>query len=225
MAGRQTVFADGGYYHLFNRGVAKMPTFTSTGEYIRALKTLQYYRYSRPPMKLSKYIDITIEERLRIDSELNYKSDRLVDIICFVLMPNHFHFLLKQNVNGGISKYIGQFTNSYTRYFNTKNHRVGSLFQGVFKSVEVESEYQLRHLSRYIHLNPFVSNLVKLDQLISYPWSSLASYVNNVDDFNSKRIILSQFADNFAYKKFILDHSDYARELEVVKHMVIDAEY
>jgi putative transposase len=224
MAGRETPLVTGGYYHVFNRGVAKMPTFTSISDYKRALLTLEYYRFTNPPLKLSKYKDLTPEDRNKIDLELGYKNNRLVDIISYVFMPNHFHFLLRQNTDGGVSKFIGQFSNSYTRYFNTKNKRVGSVFQGVFKSVEVESEQQLIHLSRYIHLNPYVSNVVKINGLASYPWSSLPVYLDGQNNFTDNKIVTSHFSERFSYKDFVFNHSDYARELEIVKHLVIDIE-
>ena len=84
-------------------------------------------------------------------------------------MPNHFHLLLKQTIDNGISHFLSKFTNSYTKYFNTKYNRVGPVFQGVFKSVHIESDEQLMHLSRYIHLNPVVSAVVEKQNLLSYP--------------------------------------------------------
>lgn len=222
MAGRQNLLVSGEYYHVFNRGVAKQATFVNRSDYERAMLTLEYYRFTNPPIKLSKFKDLSTEDKSKIELELRHKDDRLVDILSFVIMPNHFHFLLKQNMDGGISKYVSQFTNSYTRYFNTKNNRVGPMFQGVFKSVQVESSEQLIHLSRYIHLNPYVSSLVTKSELAAYPWSSLPIYLgrpNNLIDFQP---VMSQFTGNQKYQDFVFNHSDYARELEIVKHLAID---
>lgn len=69
-------------------------------------------------------------------------------------MPNHFHFLVKPAKDGGIPRFISDITNSYTKYFNIKNKRVGNLFQGTFKAKEITSEPSLLQVSRYIHLNP-----------------------------------------------------------------------
>lgn len=63
---------------------------------------------------------------------LEMKNDKLVDIISFCFMPNHFHLLLQQHADGGVSKFIKHVTDSYTRYFNTKRKPVGPLFQGTF---------------------------------------------------------------------------------------------
>ena len=148
----------------------------------------------------------------------------MVDIISFVFMPNHFHFLLKQVADDGIAKYLSLFTNSYTRYFNTKYNRIGPLFQGVFKAVRIESNAQLLHLSRYIHLNPYVSGIATKANLSTYPWSSLPSYLSGSKDFIEKDIVTSQFKKSFSYRDFVVNHSDYARELEFIKHMTLDLE-
>lgn len=224
MAGRQTPLVSGEYYHVFNRGVAKQHTFLTLQDYERAMLTLEYYRFTKPPLKLSKYKDLSREDRSRISEELSVDDNCLVDILSFVLMPNHFHFLLKQNIDGGISKYISQFTNSYTRYFNTRNNRVGPMFQGAFKAVQVESEEQLIHLSRYIHLNPYVSSIVSKSELDKYLWSSLPAFLGIQKSFVNQEQVTSLFSKRFNYHDFVFDHSDYARELERVKHLTIDLE-
>lgn len=212
----------GEYYHVFNRGVAKQAIFGIRSDYERAMLTLEYYRFTNPPIKLSKFKGLSLENKIKIEKQLNNVKDRLVDILCFVLMPNHFHFLLKQNKDGGISKYVGQFSNSYTRYYNTRNNRVGPMFQGAFKSVKIESPEQLMHLSRYIHLNPYVSSVVKKSELESYPWSSLPVYLGKTNNFIDLHPVVSQFRGGFSYKDFVFNHADYARQLEVVKHLIID---
>lgn len=210
------------FYHIFNRGVARAPTFISRAEYKQAMLTLSYYRYAKPPVSLARFKELSQEERQQVLASLE-KAEKLVEIVAFVLMPNHFHFLLKQNQDNGISKFASQFTNSYTRYFNTLNERVGPLFQGVFKSVHVETDEQLIHLSRYIHLNPVVSNVVKEDNLLLYPWSSLSNYVE--DDVSvpiSKVPVLAYFKNPKEYKRFVFDQIGRGKELEKIKHLVID---
>ena len=101
----------------------------------------------------------------------------IVDIGAYCLMPNHFHILLQQLQDNGISTFVRKLLNSYTRYFNTKNERIGPLFQGQFKAVRVESDEQLLHLTRYIHLNPLVGYVVK--DLRNFEWSSYLDYIKN----------------------------------------------
>lgn len=139
-------------------------------------------------------------------------------------MPNHFHLLLKQNIDGGISKFLGNFQNSYTRYFNTIHDRDGSLFLNQFKAVRIENEEQLIHVSRYIHLNPFVASIVsKLDNLPGYPWSSYMDYVEEgSSDFVETEMILGLFKDKLAYRKFVDDEAEYRRNLKRVEHLLFD---
>lgn len=222
MSGRLSPLVTGNYYHVFNRGVAKQTTFIVRSDYERAMLTLEYYKSANPPIKLSRFKELSPDNRSKLTDRLIYVNKNLVDIVCFVLMPNHFHFLLKQKIDGGISKYLSLFTNSYTRYFNTKNNRVGPMFQGAFKAVEIESQEQLIHISRYIHLNPYVASVVKKAGLINYSWSSLPMYFSNKNSVISTKEILVHFSERHAYKDFVFDHSDYARELELVKHQTLD---
>lgn len=219
---RRTPLVNGEFYHIFNRGVARAPTFISRAEHKQAMLTLSYYRYTKPPVSLARFKEFSQEERQKLLTSLQ-KTEKLVEIVAFVLMPNHFHFLLKQNQDNGISKFASQFTNSYTRYFNTLNERVGSLFQGVFKSVHVETDEQLVHLSRYIHLNPVASNVVREDDLFSYPWSSLPNYVG-VDVLTqiSTGPVLSHFKNPQEYKRFVLDQIGYGKKLKRIEHLMLD---
>ena len=137
-------------------------------------------------------------------------------------MPNHFHLLLQQLTDGGISKFIKHIGDSYTRYFNTKKERVGPLFQGAFKAVHVETNDQLIHLSRYIHLNPLVSFIVKEENFLSYPWSSLQIYLKKRHNFVNPKPVLEQFKTNDEYLQFVLDQIDYGKELEKIKHLILE---
>ena len=225
MAGREEPFVTGEYYHVFNRGVAKLPTFVSEHDYRQAMLGLNYYRFIKPPIKLSRFKRLNLQGKTELLAKMSQNEDRLVDIISFVFMPNHFHFLLKQVADNGVARYLSLFTNSYTRYFNTRLQRPGPLFQGVFKAVRVESNAQLLHLSRYIHLNPYVSNIVTKANLPTYPWSSLPDCLNLKEGAVEFSIILSQFKKALGYRDFVLDHADYARELEFIKHQLIDVEF
>lgn len=139
-------------------------------------------------------------------------------------MPNHFHFLLRQIKDGGISKLIGNFTNSYTRYINTKQERAGPLFTGKFKSVRIETQQQLLHVSRYIHLNPYTSFVVKdTEGLRQYPYSSFPEFIGKTDSqLCMKEDILAGFKNPKQYEQFVLDQADYQRTLGQIKHQLLD---
>lgn len=189
---------------------------------MRFFYTMNYYSYSCPPIRLSRYLELTKECRNKFQNSL--WGDKLITIFCYCFMPNHFHFLLKQNVDFGISRYIGQLLNSYTRYFNTKNERVGQLFLDQFKNVLVENNNQFVHLSRYIHLNPFSSDILRsVNELSNYNWSSFAEYTGSgANKICDKSIIKSLFKDFDTYKKFVLNNADYQRKLKIIRTLTID---
>ncbi len=222
MNSRKVPLVIGEYYHIFNRGVAKSPTFLTKNDYKQAVASLFYYMEVNPLMKFSRFKKLLINEK---DSVLkrSIDSDKLVELICYCFMPNHFHLLVKQLVKNGISIFLSRFANSYTKYFNTKNERVGPLFQGIFKSVHVETEGQLFHLSRYIHLNPLTSFTISENDFLSYPWSSLKEYLEGKKGLVNTKPVLSEFSSPKKYLDFVLDQKDYQRKLNNIKHLLTES--
>jgi putative transposase len=219
---RKTPLVSDEIYHIFNKGIDGRVTFEDESDYYRACKIMRYYMFSSPPVRLSTFLDLTPEAQLLL-SEADY-GEEMVSIICYCFMPNHFHFILKQLVENGISRFISQFLNSYTRYFNTKNKRVGQLFLDRFKNVLVENDPQMMHLSRYVHLNPYSSGVVNnLEQLEEYKWSSFREYLNKVNDpICDKEIVLSNFVIKNSYEKFVLERADYQRELKRIENLILE---
>ena len=219
---RNPVFANGEIYHVYNRSIEQKPVFTDKKECLRATITLDYYRFQSLSFKLSKALILNLDERKNYFSNLkNHK--KIVEILAYCLMPNHFHFLIKQESKNGIKKYISDFSNSYVRYFNTKRERTGPLFQGAFKAIRIESDEQLIHVSRYIHLNPATSFLIKENELDSYPWTSLPEYLGITESFIcNKEPVLNLFPSIKAYRKFVHDQISYARELDSIKHLTLE---
>ncbi|BCX15086.1 MAG: hypothetical protein KatS3mg088_769 [Patescibacteria group bacterium] len=217
---RKTIFADGEVYHIYNRGIEGNDIFTSKREYKRAILTLAYYLFSNQPFRLSKLLVLENQRRQGVLENMERNGERRVDIIAYCLMPNHFHFLLRQLKDGGVSGFVSDFTNSYTRYFNKRHNRVGPIFQGSFKAVHIDTNEQLLHVSRYIHINPAVSYLVKKEDLESYPWSSLPEYFGKMEaEICNKDLVLNQFKDANFYRDFVFAQIDYGRELEEMKHL------
>ncbi len=220
---RKVVFANEELYHVFNRGVEKRPTFTNKRELDRGVQTIDFYRFTDLPIRLSKFLTLPASDQSKLIQNLNSEHEKLVEIICYCLMPNHFHLLLKQKKDRGISIFAANFANSYTKYFNAKNERVGPLFQGLFQAVHIGSDEQLMHVSRYIHLNPVSSFLIEPKELESYLWSSYPEYLGlPTKDIVEEKIVLDLFASKEKYKQFVLDQVDYARKLEQIKHLTIE---
>ena len=204
---RKTAFASGEIYHIFNRGVDKRPIFLDDSFYGRFTSILEHYlvydyRYSILLEKRRKDNDITSLAR---EMASHKWEEPPIEIISYVLMPNHFHLQVKQLAEGGVTNFMHRIGTSYTNYFNIRLERSGRLFQGPFKSVRVENEGQFLCLNRYIHINPTAADLVDLKHLVYWQWSSLPTYLEKrKDGFCSKEMVLSYFKGATDYLNFVL---------------------
>lgn len=222
MPGRLTPLVNDQIYHVFNRGINHQPTFIDKAEYKRAKLILGFYRFYNTPVKLSRLLALSANDRIRILEGLRQDNDKLVEILAFCIMPNHFHFLLKQLKEKGISKFLANFQNSYTRYFNTKRERDGALFLDQFKASLIVTDEQLIHVSRYIHLNPYTSHIVTLGALLKYSWSSLPEYLLGESKICELNTVISFFKTSRDYQNFILDQADYQRQLHKIQHLILE---
>ena len=224
MPGRKISLVNGETYHILNRGISHQPTCRNKRDFDRAIETLRYYQNVRLPLRFSRFISLTAKEREEIIRKKVAEKRFLVEIIAYCLMPTHFHLILKQKRDNGISSFMSKFTNSHTRYFNVKNRRHGPLFQGKFKAVRVKSEAQLLHLSRYIHLNPYSSYIIKnVQEIENYPYSSFREYLGKSKiEICQKEDILNQSRSPSSYKKFVLERADYQRTLQIIKSIVLE---
>lgn len=147
-----------------------------------------------------------------------------VSILGFCLMPNHFHFLLQQKETNGIPRFISNVQNSYAKYLNTKTKRTGSLFQAMFKAVRLETDEQLLHVLRYIHLNPLTSYVIKsFADLEEYPWSSYYDYTGKHQrSFVTADQVLVSFKSKNSFRTFTFDQLEYQRKLDQINHLLLD---
>jgi len=143
---------------------------------------------------------------------IKYNEDQnLIKILSYCVMPDHYHLLIKF-YSYGLSKYISDVENSYTRYFNIKYKRKGPLWQTRYKHVKIINNEQLLHVSRYIHLNPVTNKLV--DKPEDWVFSSYKHFItnNNINDVTEISIKSSK-----KYKRFVEDQIDYQRRLKLIK--------
>jgi len=145
---RKIALVAGENYHIYARGNEKRVTFQTKKDYDRFLALL-YLCNNTESIHLSDHPDSELEELLDIK-----RKKELVDIGAYCLMPNHFHLLLHEKTEGGISKFMQKILTAYTMYFNKKNERTGSLFSGTFKATHADTDEYLKYLFSYIHLNP-----------------------------------------------------------------------
>ncbi len=188
-------FVENGCYHVYNRGVEKRNIFSDKQDYGVFLSYMK------------EYLNPTGSDPHPLASQLTLFS--------FCLMPNHFHLLIKQSSVDGITKLIRAVCTRYVMYFNKKYDRVGTLFQGKYKAILVDSDNYLLHLSRYIHLNP------RSDPK-QYEYSSYAHYLKEnrsnwlntseiLNYFNSSRN--TNLKNYLSYESFI---DDYKLETELL---------
>lgn len=192
-------------YHIYNRGVDKRNIFLHERDYQRFADGLVIFN-STDTLNGKNFNDQTNFERKKL----------LVNIIAYCLMPNHFHLLLEQRVDDGITKFLQKMTTSYTMYFNRKYTRTGALIQGVFKRSHIKTNPRLLEISQYIHANPIkilkntFSNGELKEKLLAYPWSSFPDYAGVRGEtliVSNNEMITKQFRSTEAYIKHVLDGS------------------
>ena len=196
MANREKI-AIGEYYHIYNRGVDKRLIIKDSEDTERFIQSLEFFNSKEPVRSLREVISSKNSKDIK-------SNNALVEIICYGLNPNHYHLLLKEINDGGISEFMKRIGGGYTWYFNNKHKRSGSLFQGTFKSVHIKSNEQLLHISVYISLNDKVHKISKISSKtagkIKSSWNEYLG--KNNESICSKKIILEQFKSVKDYKDF-----------------------
>jgi len=165
------------FYHILNRGAYKNKIFRDKADYQTFTQILQYYLKS-PTAKHLSYFDRVNKPLSR--TKIN-PDPPTVHLVAYCLMPNHFHFILKQlpkaTKKTNISNLMRRTMVTYAMEFQNKYKHTGAIFQGRYKNVEVDTDEQLLYLSKYIHFNP--QGLVK--KIANYPYSSLPVYLKQAE--------------------------------------------
>lgn len=204
-------------YHVCTKSIAGYEVFRTVADFSRMFEMMKFYNHEKRPKKFSEYV--RIKDKSEYIKKHFCSQDNIVNLIAYCLMPTHIHFLLVQRKDYGISNYMKNILDSYTRYFNNKNSRKGPLWQGRFKSVHVDSDEQLLHLTRYIHLNPTSSGLVVDPE--DWPYSSYNEYLNN------SKSNLCNFTDYInidpeRYGHFVNSRKNYQKSISYIKHLLLE---
>lgn len=156
---RNLTLETGRYYHIYNRGVDKRDIFLETEDY-------------------DHFLSITLRSKFSMRS-----SEKLVNIHAYTCMTNHFHFLIEQVQDRGIATFMQRMGTAYTRAFNRKYHRSGSLFETTYQAKCVNTDAYLSTVAAYIHRNPIgLPGIQTISDLDTYPWSSYPHYRGIVQD-------------------------------------------
>ncbi|MES2970928.1 MAG: transposase [Patescibacteria group bacterium] len=203
MPSRNTIRLDTGesYYHVYARGASKQPIFLEPKDYTYFLKLFE--RYLSDKTTISK----------QGIAYPNFKKS--IQVLAYCLMPNHFHILVYQAEQGGLTALMRGIMTSYSRYFNLKYKRSGSLFENRYKASRIDTQAYLEHISRYIHLNP--------RSWKTYPYSSLTYYKRgNAPVWLHPQRILEMFNSSESYLQFVADYEEHRDMLSEIKHELAD---
>lgn len=228
---RKTPLAEGEYYHIYNRGVDKRLVFMQDRDYHRFLYLLSACNDEKPLLNSQFYYRGLTSIA---SAKAGQKGAPLVAVVCFCLMPNHFHFILKQLADGGISTFMQKVGTGYTMYFNTKYSRSGALFQGTFKASHIDKEEYLTHLTRYIHLNPAelyksqrggkeIKRFSQIHQFAKdYPWSTYGDYLGGkrFEAIIDKEVLPKIYESPAEYEKFVGDWME--KDLDFIADYTIE---
>lgn len=197
---RKINFANGEYYHIYNRGVDKRDVFCTDKDYARFLESTREFNNIEPTISLRDRREL--KNRGLAPGKSGAKPLlKLVEINCYCFNPNHFHFMIKQLSDGGISEFMKRLGGGYTSYFNKTYERSGSLFQGAFKAVHIDTNEYFLWLSGYINGN---AEIHKVPDAKNYKWCSFPDYMEmRTGNLCRKEKILSQFLNINEYKNYV----------------------
>ncbi len=208
MSLRKVNFLEGEYYHIYNRGNSKKEIFHDKYDYFHFMKLMYICNNTD---------NIKIFNDNRYGTEVFDKMvENIVSLGAYCLMPNHFHFLITEKIDRGVSKFMQKLSTAYVMYYNKKYRHTGSLFEGKFKSVHASNDIQLKYLFSYIHLNPIkliqkdwkengiINKKEALNFLDNYEYSSYKDYSQKERIYN-KVLNIKDFPDYFYTKEKFKD--------------------
>ena len=209
-----------GIFHIYNKSIAGFEIFRNPKEFERFTWMLRFFSISKTTLTFSKLMrDYTEAELGEKIAEQTRHHPPKIQLISYCLMPTHIHFVIKQKEQNAISFFMKKLLNSYTNYFNFKNHRKGPLWESRFKHVACETDEQLLHLTRYIHLNPVTAYLV--DRPEDWIASSYKEYLNEKSDNLCNWSSLIDLSPK-RYKAFTENRIEDQRMLAKIKNLMLD---
>ena len=214
---RKIQFVNNHFYHVFNRGVDKREIFTDKEDLLRFFQCMDEFNVVEPIGSL--YANSFKLSGSAAKSAIG--SKKLVNFVAYCLNPNHYHFILEQLVDRGIEKFMHRLGGGHTWYFNYKNKRSGSLFQGRYKAIHVDSNEYLLHLGIYVNLNDKVHQLSgSAAKLTKSSWDEYLK--GDKDGFCRKDIILGQFNNVLEYKNFAESSLGDIQERKELKKLILE---
>ncbi len=212
----------GEIYHIYNRGVEKRNVFMDNEDRSIFLHHLFSLNNKKRIHNLSRKRNNNLKNR-----------ETLVEILGFCLMDNHYHLLIKEVHENGISKFMQKIGTGYTMYFNKKNKRTGALFQGKYKFKRIQNNAQFNYILDYIHMNPIQNYeggpTSLIEGLKDYKWSSLLDYLNikNFPSITNRNLYNDYFNGSDGYQKHLIQSILLKKDIEKrnsIRESLIDKE-
>ena len=212
---RNIRFVNKEIYHVYNRSVEEKEIFVDDQDRFRFIHDLFEFNDEAPAVNFYYKRPLIQSYEAKPRKIEQQKRKLLVEILAFVVMPNHFHLLLRQIKENGISNFMHKLGTGYTMYFNQKYERAGSLFQGTYKAILVNQEAHFIHLPYYIHFNPLdlkfpewrdreIKNYKQAMKFLeNYRWSSFLDYIGkkNFPSVTQREFLNEFFEGPENYKK------------------------
>jgi len=233
---RKEKFVPDEYYHIYSRIILSIPEFQDNNNANKLAQTFLLAN-SVESTKAFDYLRTNDNPRFEKAVEIAKQGEKFVDILCYAIMHDHYHLLVKELKENGITSFIRRCNTSISKYINKKTDRRGPLFESRFKSKHIDSNEYLLHLSVYIHLNPldFISGrewrenklkdwLVVKEKLLLYPWSSLKHFLYKEQEnmiVSGTDIILNQFNNEKEYELFLQEWAELIKD-DNFKNILID---
>jgi putative transposase len=191
-------------------------------DFIRFLKSMDEFNVVEPTGGIYANSFNKEQKKEKLRNSVSGPDENLVNIICYCLNPNHYHIVLEQLVDDGIVKFMHRLGTGYTKNFNTKYNRVGSLFQGKYKAVHINSNNYLLHVSAYVNLNDKVHRLRSSASKSSWEEHVKGKGYGNGDIVCGNKIVLDQFKSRGEYKKFAEESLKKIQDIKDMKKMLLD---
>ena len=188
MARRNVPFLPNRYYHIYNRGAHRIDIFRSDADYGFLLKLVK-------------------EQALKCN----------ISVIAYCLMRNHYHFLVRQNGEDKINKFMQAIFNVYSKAFNSKYGLSGTLFEGPFRAIHVDKNEHLLHLCRYIHRNPMEAEIVIAPE--QWHYSNYLEFIGKRDGtLVDREFVKENFGSPEEYREFVMDYVPPEKTQKELRH-------
>lgn len=239
---REKIIA-GNIYHVLNRGVDKRKIFLNEEDYFRFVHDLFEFNDTKPVNNVFysfRHKNNDVGHHYIETAQKNKKPRKLlVKILAFSLMPNHYHLLLQPKFDDGVFRFMKKLNGGYAKYFNEKYERTGTLFEGRYKSITIDTDSHFIHIPYYIHFNPLdlvmpewrrgkVRGYKKAMKFLeNYRWSSFPDYIGkkNFPSVTQRDFLLQFFGGEANYENKTINwlkDSDNASCIKDVKDLILE---